>query len=316
MNAIEQCGYVLLADNDQNYVEMAVSLACSLRCNDNKPIALLKGPNLEVPDVYQGIFDFVIDFDPPKPFDGIFTRRFILDEYSPFENSFHVDVDCLLIKPTISQFWSRFSGMPFGCMANMVMNGKVYSEQIDVASIINLNIANGVYQNNWGVFYFEKCNNQNPVMSRSRCLLEMELSGKLPINLSYYSRPGELSDEPFWGIAISQLGIELPKFEYMNMLQVTSPNTSSYNFTYAENNFTVLKSNILHSGCFFHYCSLNPVYEYLIGIIHYRNALNIPLPSLLIENKIFDINEYLTANKESPTFKESALNIKFKTNIF
>lgn len=208
-------------------------------------------------------------------------RRFSLEKYTPFAKAMHIDADCLLIGNNINKFWELFHELPFGVMANLQTTGKCYRDQIDVDAIREHEIAQGVYITNWGVFSFDNSGN-NSVMARARDLLELQVSGRTKTALSYFSRAGEYSDEPFWGIALAQLEIKLPELDYGDLLQLTSPNTSEHIFDYERGYFSAKKGGISNAtGQIFHFAAMNPLDHYLNGIKFYRESLNIPLPAIV-----------------------------------
>jgi hypothetical protein len=272
-------GYILLALGPQHYIELAVTCACSLRYSDQRPIALLVSPGMVVPQMYRHLFEYIIPFEPEPPYGGMFTCRFILDRISPFERCMHIDVDCLLIADGIDSFWSRFSGMPFGVLANKVTSGKLYRDQIDVDALREAGIADGIYTTNWGVFYYETTEN-NAVFQEVRSLLQWQMSGLAPLPLSYYSRPSQLSDEPFWAIALSRLGLTVPPLNSEKMLQVTSPLTTEHIFDFGGRSFSVKKAGRHSSGVIYHFAAMHPLTSYLQGTHFYRNAAGVPLPSI------------------------------------
>lgn len=273
-------GYVLIATNDHHYLEMAVSAACSLRSNDDRPIALMIAGGMSVPKCYFGLFDHIVGFDPGPPYDGDFVRRFVLDSYTPFDRALHVDADCFLIRRDIDRFWSAFGGQQFGVMAQLQTSGKCYRDQIDVDAIVRNGIAPGVYVANWGVFFYD-ATDKNPIMAAAQKLIEQHESGVTPVRLSYRSRPGQWSDEPFWGIALAQSGVYVMQPNYQDALQITSPNTSEHEFDYARNTFSVTKGGIRGAtGQFYHFAALNPLEAYLKATVYYRRMADLPLPAI------------------------------------
>lgn len=275
-------GYVLIASDSQHYLELAVNAACSLRFNDSRPIALLVSGGVRVPAIYRELFDFVVAFDPEPRVGSMFVKRFDLEKYTPFQRAMHIDADCLLVGNDIDRFWAMFAGKPFGVFAQYQDSGKCYRDQIDIDAIRRAGIAKGVYVTNWGVFYYEN-SGFNPVLKKAKELLELERSEALDVRLSYFSRPQEYSDEPFWGIALSQLELDISPHDYGNLLQCTSPNTADWDFDYEKRKFEVTKGGLTNvRGEIFHFANLNPLQYYLRGINFYRTAKGIPLPTLIV----------------------------------
>ena len=309
-------GYVLVAGNDHHYLELAVSAACSLRVNDDKPIALLISGGVSVPRKYYALFDYVIAFDPRPPFDGDFLRRFVIETYTPFEKAMHVDADCFLVGPNIQYFWDRFDSLAFGVMANFRTSGKCYRDQIEVDKIIACGMAPGVYETNWGIFYYHN-NGANEVMARGRELVRRFVAKDDDITTTYFSRPGQLSDEPIWGIALAQSGIRVLPFDYTNQLQVTSPNSSNHVFDYANKTFSVQKGGISNvRGQFYHYAEMYPLKCYLEGVIHYRRAMNVELPRILTaDGRVIEGRDWATRIEDivDSLYREARVAFKFVT---
>lgn len=276
-------GYVLVASDQHHYLELAVNAACSIRYNDSRSVALLISGGIQVPREYLGIFDYIISFDPEPKLGSMFTRRFFLEKYTPYKRAMHIDADCLLIGSNIDRFWNMFAGMPFGVMAQYQTTGKCYRDQIDVDAIRAAGIADGVYVTNWGVFYYENTG-QNPVLAKAREILDLQRSGDFKVKLSYFSRPGEYSDEPIWGIALAELGLKMPSHDYSGLLQLTSPNTSDHSFDFVGRRFKASKGGIRNAqGEIFHFAGMNPLEEYLRAVLFFRSKLGISAPQIVGE---------------------------------
>lgn len=274
-------GYILIAANKHHYLELAVSAACSLKYNDDRPIALMISGGLSVPKCYSGLFDHIVAFDPGPPYDGMFVRRFVLEKYSPFGRCMHIDADCLLIGDNIDRFWSQFADRPFGVMANLKTSGKCYQDTLDIDEVVQAGVAPGVYVTNWGVFYYQNTGD-NIVLQKGRDLLEMMLNDDDAFKASYFSRPGQLSDEPLWGIGLAQTDIHVPEHDYGALLQLTSPNTSEHKFDFAGRKFHARKGGIPKArGEIYHFAAMNPLDGYLDGTCFYREQFQVPLPSII-----------------------------------
>lgn len=276
-------GYILIAANKHHYLELAVSAACSLKYNDDRPVALMISGGLSVPKCYSSLFDHIVAFDPGPPYDGMFVRRFVLEQYSPFARCMHIDADCLLIGDNIDRFWNLFSDRPFGVMANLKTSGKCYRDTLDIDEVVQAGLAPGVYITNWGVFYYENTGN-NIVLQKGRELLEMMLNDDEAFKTSYFSRPGQLSDEPLWGIGLAQTEIDVPEHNYGALLQLTSPNTSKHQFDFAGRKFHARKGGIPKAtGEIYHFAAMNPLDGYLDGTRFYREQFEVPLPGIVTD---------------------------------
>jgi len=307
-------GYILIAANEHHYLEMAVSAACSLKTNDSRPVALLISGGISVPKHYSGLFDHIVAFDPPPPYDGMFVRRFVLERYSPYKRCMHIDADCMLIGGNINKFWDMFAGRPFGVMAQYQSAGSCYNNGINVDEIVESGLSDGIYVTNWGVFYYE-ASSDNPVLAKGRELLEGHIAGTMPAPTTYFSRPGQYSDEPLWGLSLALTGEEMPRHDYQGLLQCTSPNTRNHNFDFDGQKFTVDKGGTLGAtGEIYHFAAMHPLDGYLHAIAHYRDKQAIALPALIAADSTMikaDNWRFNTAEVTPRLFKEAKPYFKF-----
>lgn len=275
-------GYVIVAANSEHYLELAVNAACSLKTLDNRPVALLISGGLLVPRDYLGIFDYIVSFDPLGVYGGNFTRRFVLDRYTPFSRSIHVDADCFLVSRKIDRMWERFRGLPVGTMAHVIDSGIHFNGGVDVGALVEAGVCTKFPMTNWGVFYFEADEAAaNPVMQEARALLEAHIAGNTPAAYTYFSQPGQYSDEPIWGLALARVGIEPLRPDYSELLQATSPNSSDHKIDYEEATISMRKGGLNDvSGHFFHFCGISPFQIYLEGVLHFRGKMGISPPVL------------------------------------
>ena len=283
-------GYIIQAFGDIHYKELALACACSIRLNDPERKICLLADNLEdLPPYFQQVFSDIHAFSPSQPYDGSFSRKFILDKESPYDRTIHVDADCLLVKKGINVFWERFTGLPACFPSQKKVTGTHWNGAISVDSLIAKGLVDSIYLLNGGVFYFESSKSEanhffETVRSFYLSFLEDPGTG-----LSYYARPGQVSDEPIFGAAISKHPECSIPFDYLNLLQLTSPNTSSWNVDYVNSTFTARKGGLHNTtGQFIHFCEMTPLTHYLEGIIYYRSFFSLPsLIASIGKNKEF-----------------------------
>lgn len=265
-------GYVLIAGYHQHYVEMAVNAACSLKENDNKKIALLKFGGVHVPETYNSIFDYIIDFEPNESNIQAFTRSFYLDKYTPFTENIYVDSDSYLITPIAEKLWDMCAGRDFLNMADTVTEGMHFRNNISAEKIISIGLCKSLRITNIGVFYFRVRNSINTTMDECRRIFNEYQNQLLDIPLSYYAKPGQLSDEPIWAIAMANTNSTIP-FNYSQLIQATTPNTRDLKFDFHSKKFSLTKGGLKNvTGFFCHFCGLQPLEIYLKGMIHFRET--------------------------------------------
>ena len=271
-------GYIIQAFGDIHYKELALACACSIRLNDpERKICLLTDSLEGIPPYFQQVFSDIRVFIPSHPYDGSFSRKFILDRESPYAHTIHVDADCLLVKKGMSSFWERFAGLPACFPSQKIVTGTHWNGSISVDSLIAKGLVDSVYLLNGGVFYYESSKSEANQFFETVRSLYLSFLDDPGTGLSYYARPGQVSDEPIFGAAISKHPECSIPFDYRNLLQLTSPNTSLWKVDYINSTFSAKKGG-LHdtTGQFIHFCEMTPLMHYLNGIIYYRNFFSLP----------------------------------------
>jgi hypothetical protein len=256
------------------------------------------------------LFDHVVAFDPIGVHCGNFTRRFVLDIFSPYVHSMHVDADCFLLSRNVDEIWGKLKGRDVGVMGYLVNSGVHHNGTVDVTALVSAGVCKNFVLTNWGVFYFH-AEPGNKVMQEATRLLNLQINGELSHPVTYFSKPGQYSDEPLWGIAMANVGIDPLEFDYSNLLQATSPNSSEHVFDFLKPSMNLKKGGVNNvSGYFFHFCGIEPLDHYLKGVLFFREQVGIEPPLIYVDSELIDTNSWsnLSINKKNK------LNWKFKRN--
>ncbi|WP_159818868.1 hypothetical protein [Cyanobium sp. Copco_Reservoir_LC18] len=272
-------GYIIQAFGDIHYKELALACACSIRLNDPKrDICLLTDSLKDLPPYFHQVFTDIFASSPSEPYDGSFSRKFILDQESPYGRNIHVDADCLLVRKGMNAFWERFAGLPACFPSQRKESGTHWNGAISIDNLIAKGLVDSVYLLNSGVFYYESSKSKSNRFFETVRSLYLSFLDDPSTGLSYFARPGQVSDEPIFGAAISRHPECSIPFDYRNLLQLTSPNTSMWSVDYVSSTFSAKKGG-LHdtTGQFIHFCEMTPLAHYLQGIIYYRSFFSLPV---------------------------------------
>ena len=151
-------GYILIATNQQKFLELALNLALSIKLKDNKkrPIALLYDNRINIPEKYKKYFDILIKKN--KEDNEIYgtTNKILLFKYSPFERTMYIDSDCLMVKKDISIIWKKLRRYNFTVMGHKVIAGTCGCWNLNIKEVIKKLHLSYMIHFNGGVIYFDK----------------------------------------------------------------------------------------------------------------------------------------------------------------
>lgn len=148
-------GYVLYVGTDKTQVDSAYALALSIKCVDNRPLALVVDKFDTVPSKYEKAFDFIIEL-PYGPSDYL-TGSTLADIWqvyyaTPFEQSLYIKSTSLLMN-NIDDVWKSLNSfdlvLPTHTL-NMQGNVSEYRNKNTVQERNNLPVYHA------DVFYFAK----------------------------------------------------------------------------------------------------------------------------------------------------------------
>lgn len=133
-------GYITIATNSQQYIELALNFALSVKHHDVRPVALLHDNSVDIPEDYKKYFDKLIEIRSSVSKYGN-QNKINLFDYSPFERSMFVDADSLMAQKGISVIWNMLKNFSITVPGTKKDRGKVGSAwleggHIDIAELI------------------------------------------------------------------------------------------------------------------------------------------------------------------------------------
>jgi hypothetical protein len=196
-------GYLTVALDFDRYLDMAINLAYSIRHFDKeRPICLVHNDKVQLSDTAKKLFTHFVCLEPREGYLGC-MNKILLDEVSPFDETMYIDADCLLVKPDIDRHWRQMAGSYFSMTGEKRQTGRW--NNLDIDKVRQMFSIPHVVQMNSGVFYFRKGNETTRFFSRLRELFQDHRD--LLSNI-HQSRAGQYADEPFFGVAMSEFGID------------------------------------------------------------------------------------------------------------
>lgn len=188
-------GILIIAQGKQRYIDMAINIAKSLEfSNPHIQRALVTD---SVCKDLSNHYDFVIPIDPKK---GIgFNQKMHMDEYSPFQCTLFIDVDCLVMK-NIDFIFDKMKGCDLNVIGNKIHSGNFIGTTIEELkkhySFEFLPSFNG------GVYYFEKTEKSKQIFDFARNVFFDKYN-----ELGLWLFSGKPGDEPAFSLALGVFGV-------------------------------------------------------------------------------------------------------------
>ncbi len=150
--AATQYGVITLAYGRAYYVEMAKTLARSLRLHSpNIPLAIVT--DCQEDEELSKLFDYVLPLK--KEYGSNMIQKLHLNKYSPFQRTLYIDSDCIAVRD-ISFIFKDFEGMSFGAVGDAYLVAGQKDNFIDVDAILKKFGLDKLPKFNGGVYYFDK----------------------------------------------------------------------------------------------------------------------------------------------------------------
>ncbi|WDI30965.1 hypothetical protein PUV54_13475 [Hyphococcus flavus] len=196
-------GYITMAYGHRRFFEMAVNLALSARLNDpNRPVTLLYKDCSELPEELAPYFQDCRPFENPEAYPGV-TIKLGVYEPSPYEETFFVDADCLIMKRDMDRHWEKYGAQDFAISGDVVKSGAAYG--CDVEKMMAAAGVDYFCDMNCGVLFFRKSDKAQKVFADARALL----AERHPDLIELRPRRGDgLSDQPYFAAAMARNGVE------------------------------------------------------------------------------------------------------------
>lgn len=148
---ISQRGIITYAYGASHYIEMAKSLARSLRLHSpNVPRAIVTD-NLNEKELLE-LFDYVISVK--EEYGTNVRQKLHAYDYSPFEYTLYIDSDCIAVRD-INFIFDDFKGRSFSVPGNVYLQAGDKDDFVDDDILKRFNVTK-LPKFNGGLYYFEK----------------------------------------------------------------------------------------------------------------------------------------------------------------
>lgn len=273
-------GYLVIAFDDGRYLDLAANLALSVRRHDARPISVVINKKVTFNPAYRELFDQVI-VAPDEPGIGGAMNKARLFGLTPYARSMYIDSDCLLFSPRIEFFWRKYRGHPIAVEGHKQSSGPAFGCSLgvkDAGALCRLFDVPYLTVFNSEVIYFDGSDAAKAAFDKTLAIY----NGPHRDAVSYgYKHPGEYADEPFFAVALAQLGIAPFEPPLTNRLQVTTPNLVDAVLDIDTGDLRVVKQQAggkaqLWSGVLCHFCGLAPMELYFPLADKLRAAVNLP----------------------------------------
>ncbi|BDI15440.1 hypothetical protein ANSO36C_12420 [Nostoc cf. commune SO-36] len=149
---ISQRGIITYAYGASYYIEMAKSLARSLRLHSpNVPRAIVTD-NQNDKELLE-LFDYVITMK--EEYGSNVRQKLHVYDYSPFENTLYIDSDCIAVKD-INFIFDDFKGRSFSVPGNVYLKAGDKDNFVELDDILKRFNLTKLPKFNGGIYYFEK----------------------------------------------------------------------------------------------------------------------------------------------------------------
>ncbi len=280
MGSDQSEGYVVLAFDDERYLDIAANLALSLRRHDTRPVTVLINAAVNFKPAYADLFASVVTVPDDLALRGAMNKARLF-ALSPYERTLYVDADCLLFSPRIEFFWRKYRGHPFAVEGHKQCTGPAFACSLgekDAAALCALLDLPFLTVFNAGVMYFERSEASRAVFDKVIAFY----NGPHREAISYrYKHAGEYADEPFFAAALASLGIAPFEPPLTQRLQVTTPNLVEAAMDIDTGDLRLVKQAFgskpqLWSGVVCHFCGLAPMNDYFRLADQLRREAKLP----------------------------------------
>jgi hypothetical protein len=189
-------GILVIAQGKQRYIDMAKNIAMSVKLsNPDLQLALVTDSDDKELDTYY------LHIIPIRPEFGIgFSQKLHIYDYSPFQRTMFIDVDCLVIR-NIDFLWKLFYGKDMSVIGKKKYSGEYIGTSIE--SLKKQFVFDYLPSFNGGVYYFEK--NE---AARAIFQFAIEIFKNKYDELGLWKFDGRPGDEPVMAIAMGVNKVE------------------------------------------------------------------------------------------------------------
>ncbi len=187
-------GIITIALGEKRYIRMAKMLALSLK--ETNPAIQRAIVSDAPPEEFTGLFDTYIPYDKN---DGTgISSKLYLDKYSPFDETFFIDADCLVVKP-LDEVIALSRKHKFVVFGGQINSGDWY---MDVAAMCKRFELYSLPLFNGGTYYYNDNQLATAIYGSARSLAKDYAS------LGFTEFRGSINEEPLVSVAMAMNGIE------------------------------------------------------------------------------------------------------------
>lgn len=192
---VAEKGILIIAQGKQRYIDMAFTIAMSIKLtNPDLQLALVTDSS---DDGLKKYYHYIIPIDPAY---GIgFSQKMRMYQYSPFQKTMFIDVDCMIIKD-INFLWEMFNGHEMSVMGKKKKSGPYIGTTIE--ALKNFYDFDYLPSFNGGVYYFEKSKQAERIFELAITIFEKKYD-----ELKLWKFDGKPGDEPAMAIAMGVYGV-------------------------------------------------------------------------------------------------------------
>ncbi|MEZ5825798.1 MAG: hypothetical protein R3C97_13980 [Geminicoccaceae bacterium] len=203
-------GYLTTAFGSRKFFEMAVNLALSVRLNDpDRPVCLVHNASEEVPDDIARAFDSLTTF--PDGAETVYAGtalKLLIDQVTPYRETFFVDSDCMILKKDMDRHWQKFGQSDFMICGEKRTRGHISS--LDVQTMMKVANVDHIVDMNSGVIFLRSSPASTRLFETARELYRTRRETFTEIR----ARRGDgIGDQPFFGAAMAACGIDPISYE-------------------------------------------------------------------------------------------------------
>jgi hypothetical protein len=190
MTTLAEKGILIIAQGKQRYIDMAYTIAMSIRLtNPGIQLALVTDSTEEELKKY---YHHLIPINPL--WGSGFSQKMQMYQYSPFQKTIFIDVDCLVIR-NIDFLWKLFEGHQMSVMGKKKFSGPYIGTSLE---LLKLHYRFDYLPSfNGGVYFFEKSELAANVFRLAQDIFKNKYD---ELNLCKFN--GNAGDEPAMAIAM------------------------------------------------------------------------------------------------------------------
>lgn len=200
-------GYVTIAYGHRKFYEMAVNFALSVKLHDPKrPVCLLYKQSDPVPEDIAEAFDRLAPFENEDRYPKMLIKLAIY-EPSPFDETFYMDADCVLLKGDMDRHWQKYGADDFMIAGDKRTASDDLSEQ--EKGMMAATDTDYVVDMNAGVIFYRKSERAAKIFADAgRLAIDPD-----PSLVEERARDDGLSDQTFYSAAMAMNHVDPIRYD-------------------------------------------------------------------------------------------------------